>query len=205
MAPDKIVWVSYDLWPNHIWEAAHLGTAAARLQDRHQASARNTNLIIQKFYRTLYNRLEQIMLVSDADLEQVRQVVPEHPGLVMGDTRFDSVIERREQLDPPQWPEDWDEDLFVAVVPGRDEECIYKKKMSNLRSSGACPPTTHRGTSSMPKPSPGHPHGPLEKPGPSPAGVRILLIDTIGLLASSTVEPTSRTSVRDSYRCSLAP
>ena len=23
MAPDKIVWVSYDLWPNHIWEAAH--------------------------------------------------------------------------------------------------------------------------------------------------------------------------------------
>ena len=46
------------------------------------------------------------MLVSDADLERVRQVVPEHPGLsVMGDTRFDSVIERREQLDPPQWPE----------------------------------------------------------------------------------------------------
>lgn len=193
MAPDKIVWVSYDLWPNHVWEAAHRGIPQLLISGIvHQASARSTNFIVQKFYRTLYNRLEQIMLVSDADLERVRQVVPEHPGLsVMGDTRFDSVIERREQLDPPQWPEGFGQGtLFVAGSTWpRDEECIYPVLRKALEQSPELQLVLV-------------PHEPTEEHllhaetffrdipmvrwknrDQAPPGLRILLIDTIGLLA----------------------
>ena len=56
IAPDKIVWVSYDLWPNHVWEAAHRGIPQLLISGIvHQASARNTNFFVQKFYRTIYN------------------------------------------------------------------------------------------------------------------------------------------------------
>ncbi len=68
------------------------------------------------------------MLVSDADLERVRQAIPEHPGLsVMGDTRFDSVIERRDGLTAPEWPKGFGEGtLFVAGSTWpQDEECIF--------------------------------------------------------------------------------
>ena len=46
MAPDKIVWVSYDLWPNHVWEAAHREIPQLLISGIvHQASARSTNFI----------------------------------------------------------------------------------------------------------------------------------------------------------------
>ena len=109
----------------------------------------------------------------------------------MGDTRFDSVIERREQLEPPQWPEGFGQGtLFVAGSTWpRDEECIYPVLRKALEQSPELQlvlvphePTEehllHAETFFR-----GIPMVCWKNRDQAPPGLRILLIDTIGLLA----------------------
>ena len=193
LRPSKIVWVSYDLWPNHVWEAARRGITQMLISGIvHQASARNTNMIAKKFYHTIYSCLEHIMLVSDADLERVRQAIPEHPGLsVMGDTRFDSVIERRDGLTAPEWPKGFGEGtLFVAGSTWpQDEECIFPvlrqalDEFPELQLVLVPHEPTEEHLSHAETFFQGIPMVRWKNRDQPPPALRILLIDTIGLLA----------------------
>ena len=118
MAPDKIVWVSATLAEPCLGSGTPWNPAAAHLRIVHQAYAHD---FIVKIYRTIYNVRD---LFVRMDLERVRQVVPEHPLSVMGDTRFDSVIERREPLSRNGLRVG--QGLYSQRGPGQDEEGIIQ-------------------------------------------------------------------------------
>ncbi len=127
--PSRIIWVSYDLWPNLLWTAAKLGIPQSLVSAIvHSGSARETRSWGRAFYRTLYRSLDTILTVSEADMLRIRKCVPEHPVLqVMGDTRCDSVLERRDRLKPLELPDAFRNGIiFVAgSVWPKDEECIF--------------------------------------------------------------------------------
>ena len=105
--PNAIVFVKFDLWPNLIWEACKrkipLLLISATL---HEKSKRLTSKIARSFYASIYACLDQIMAVTDEDKQRFLETCPTHQGIsVVGDTRYDSVLDRKKQIPPPRLPD----------------------------------------------------------------------------------------------------
>jgi 3-deoxy-D-manno-octulosonic-acid transferase len=117
LRPSVIVYVAYDLWPNLIWEAKrkritqHLISAALQPRSRRLISSAG-----RSFYKTLYHCLDGIFTITEADRQRFLATDPEHPNIqVAGDTRFDSVMDRKRRLSPPALPS-YVAEKFVLVI-----------------------------------------------------------------------------------------
>ncbi len=101
LRPSALVYLKYDLWPNLVWEAGSRGVpqflVSATLGER---SWRFSSRAGRAMYRTLYAALTGIFPVGEADADRYRRTHPGHRCIeVLGDTRFDGVLERRKSLD----------------------------------------------------------------------------------------------------------
>jgi 3-deoxy-D-manno-octulosonic-acid transferase len=117
LKPSVIVYVAYDLWPNLIWTARRRGIPqhliSAAIQPR---SRRLSPGPARSFYRTLYNCLDGIFTVTDADRQRFLEACPDHPNIqVAGDTRFDSIMDRKARISPPELPA-CTEGKFILIV-----------------------------------------------------------------------------------------
>ena len=117
LQPAIIVYVNYDLWPNLIWEAYAAEIPqyliSATIQPR---SKRLNSALARSLYRTLYACLTGIFTVTERDRQRFLSTNPDHPHiLVLGDTRFDSVLARKRTLSPPKLPA-YIDDKFVIVI-----------------------------------------------------------------------------------------
>ena len=129
LQPSRLVWVSYDLWPNLVWETYRQGIPQSLVSGIiHGSSLRTSFFAGRSFYHSLYECLEHILTVSEADSQRVLSAIPNHPLVkVMGDTRCDSVLERRDNIKIPQLPPAA-KDSFVFVAGSTwplDETCIF--------------------------------------------------------------------------------
>ncbi len=128
VAPQQVIFVSYDLWPGLIWEShraqvpLHLISAIV-----HAGSFREAHPLGRSLYRTLYRCFQSLHAVSEEDATRIRRSWPQaHPLTVMGDTRCDSVLERRDRLTPPELPA-WLQERFIWVAGStwpEDEACF---------------------------------------------------------------------------------
>lgn len=105
--PNAIVYVKFDLWPNLIWEANKQSIPQFLISATlHEKSKRITSTIARSFYSSIYNCLNQIFAVTDDDKQRFLLTCPAHQHVVtVGDTRFDSVLDRKKQIPPPQLPD----------------------------------------------------------------------------------------------------
>lgn len=129
LQPSRLVWVSYDLWPNLVWEADRQKIPQSLVSGIvHADSWRTTNFAGRSFYHSLYQCLDHILTVSEADRRRVLSSIPEHPYVeVMGDTRCDSVLERRNTFQIPELPRKAQEGLVFAAGSTwpQDEKCVF--------------------------------------------------------------------------------
>jgi 3-deoxy-D-manno-octulosonic-acid transferase len=123
--PDVALMVRYDIWPNHIWELRERGipTLIANATMRRQTERRAP--FVRNFHHHVYNAIDTILTVSNADAETFALFGLDHPRIeVVGDTRYDQVRircmeARKHVLIPPailqgrkvfvvgsSWPED---------------------------------------------------------------------------------------------------
>lgn len=129
LRPNCLVYVKYDLWPNLVWEAHAAGIPqyllCAAIQPR---SKRLTSWLGRSFYRALYACLSGIFTVTDDDRQRFLLTNPDHPNIrTVGDTKFDSVLDRKRRLPPPKLP-DYVKDKFVFIAGSSwppDEECFF--------------------------------------------------------------------------------
>jgi 3-deoxy-D-manno-octulosonic-acid transferase len=193
LQPSRLVWVSYDLWPNLVWEAHKQKIPQSLISAIVHADSRRTgNIVGRSFYHSIYECLEHILTVSEVDRQRILSAILEHPKVeVMGDTRCDSVLERRDRLKIPELPQAA-KDGFVFVAGSTwppDEECIF----SALKEALTEFPelflilAPHEPISEYLENAEKHFAGiPLVRwsnISTSPEGVRILLIDSVGILA----------------------
>lgn len=130
LQPAALVFTKYDVWPNLVWEAqrarVHQFLLAGTL---HARSWRTRWAIARSLYRTLYEPLTGIFAVTEADAARFLEAAPGHPGVtVVGDTRYDSVLQRRERIAPPPLPPYRREEGTVLVVGSAwpaDEQRIF--------------------------------------------------------------------------------
>jgi len=127
--PDVLVYVKFDLWPNLIWEANKKSIPqfliSATLQEK---SKRVTWGIARKFYASIYQNLDSILTVTDEDKQRFLHSNPNLKHVVtVGDTRFDSVLDRKKLLTPPNLPSIFQDKpvLILGSVWPADEQHIF--------------------------------------------------------------------------------
>ena len=193
LQPSRLVWVSYDLWPNLVWEAHHQKIPQSLISAIvHADSQRTVNIAGRSFYHSIYECMEHILTVSEADRQRILSAIPEHPKVeVMGDTRCDSVLERRDRLKISELPQSA-KDAFVFVAGSTwlpDEMCIFSALREALTEFPefflilAPHEPTEENLGNAEKYFAGIPIVRWSNITSSPEGVRVLLIDSVGLLA----------------------
>jgi 3-deoxy-D-manno-octulosonic-acid transferase len=97
LRPRLLLFVKFDLWPNLIWEAESLQVPTVLIDATLSASSSRLSTVARRFYRDVYEGIDKILAIGEADAERFRISVPDHPAIrVTGDTRFDRVMERAE-------------------------------------------------------------------------------------------------------------
>jgi 3-deoxy-D-manno-octulosonic-acid transferase len=90
--PDVAVMVRYDIWPNHIWELRKRGIPVLIAN---ATMRRHTKRMIpgaRSFHRHVYDAINEILTVSQSDIEGFLQFRLRHALLqIVGDTRYDQV------------------------------------------------------------------------------------------------------------------
>jgi 3-deoxy-D-manno-octulosonic-acid transferase len=101
MNPRLLVFVKFDLWPNLIWSAGKRSIPAVLVDGTLSATSNRVSGLARRFYRSVYESLDRIMAIGQEDANRFLQTAPDHPAVtVTGDTRFDRVMERRQQQAP---------------------------------------------------------------------------------------------------------
>jgi 3-deoxy-D-manno-octulosonic-acid transferase len=127
--PDAVVYVKFDLWPNLIWDTHSRGIPQFLISATlHEKSKRLTSPLARSLYRSLYADLDGIFTVSPLDSERFLSTCPEHHNThTVGDTRFDSVLDRRNSITPPHMPAFLNEQttLILGSCWPADQEVIF--------------------------------------------------------------------------------
>jgi 3-deoxy-D-manno-octulosonic-acid transferase len=93
--PDAAVMVRYDVWPNHIWELYRRGIPILIANATMRRRTPRRIPLVRNFHQYVYNAIDNIMTVSDGDIEAFRFFKLEHPKVqAIGDTRYDQVATR---------------------------------------------------------------------------------------------------------------
>ena len=126
--PCAMVYVHSELIPNLVWLAKDsqipqfLISAVLRPD-----SSRNQSLLIRNFYQNLYQCLDGIFTASQADQHLFSKLLPQHSNIqLLGETRFDCVLDRKKRLPKPQIPfELKDRTVFVFGSSWQQDEAHY--------------------------------------------------------------------------------
>ncbi|MDH5692132.1 MAG: 3-deoxy-D-manno-octulosonic acid transferase [Gammaproteobacteria bacterium] len=104
--PRALVLVKFDLWPNAIWESKKQNIPIYLISATlHMKSKRVTSRLGRSLYQSLYANIDGIFTVSEDDKLRFLETCPEHQHVInVGDTRFDSVLDRRRQVVAPDLP-----------------------------------------------------------------------------------------------------
>ena len=126
--PTALVFVKFDLWPNMIWETSKLGIPLYLVSATlHAKTNRYKSTIGRSLYKNLYAHFKTILTVGEDDKSRFLETTPGIDVRVKGDTRFDSVINRRDRQNPPELPEYFKNNRIFIVGSSwpPDEKCIY--------------------------------------------------------------------------------
>ena len=127
LQPDALVYVSYDLWPNLVWEAQRKGVPQFLVSALvHQGSWRHSNLIGRSLFSTIYKAMQEIAAISAGDAQRILESYPESTIKVVGDTRVDSVLSRRDGVTAPDFPKTWNKEnvLIGGSIWPADIACL---------------------------------------------------------------------------------
>jgi 3-deoxy-D-manno-octulosonic-acid transferase len=134
--PDLALFMSYDLWSNHIWELRKRNVPIAVANVR----LRMNSLLKRMFYRMMLNETQFLFTTSENEIENIRTLGIANAKIEnIGETRFDQVWKRAEEAKTKQLlvndvvsgtnvffiGSSWDEDervLIPAIVKFASED-----------------------------------------------------------------------------------
>lgn len=131
LRPSKIIFVTYELWPNFIAVAKEKRIATYLISARIRKGSHKWRFYIKSYFANLYNTLDYIFTVSESDKTELIRCTGNQKGNIetLGDTRYDQVIERaelRENKNIPKVFDDgfvftagsvWEQDLEIIMTP----------------------------------------------------------------------------------------
>ncbi len=99
--PKKIIFASYDIWPNIVWLAEQRKIHTAVFAARFKQDTSKVLPLIKNFYRSVYQSFSTIYTVTEEDNRQLNKILKQknRPIVrVMGNPRYDQVKEKADKV-----------------------------------------------------------------------------------------------------------
>ena len=95
ISPGMVVFMRYDIWPNHIWALNQKKIPCLLVDATMKKNSPRKLPILRSFHKYLFEDFKMILAVSDADAEGFKSFNCKNVQIkVVGDTRFDRVYNR---------------------------------------------------------------------------------------------------------------
>src|SRR6056297_503425 len=99
LQPEKIIFVTYELWPNLVINALRYDIQTYLMSARVRKNSMKLLPVIRTFFSEIYRCLDHIYAVSEEDSKTMENLVGtvDVKVLNLGDTRYDQVVQRAER------------------------------------------------------------------------------------------------------------
>ncbi len=95
LRPSVAVFIRYDLWPNHLFLCRKLGIPVLLANGTMRERSLRLAPLVRSFHRAVFSAITHFMTISREDAARFRRFgLAETPVTVVGDTRYDRVVER---------------------------------------------------------------------------------------------------------------
>ncbi len=136
VCPDKVIFASYDYWPNFLWISRLKGICTNIFAYRLRTSTLKAFPVIRNFFKSIYQSVDVICTVSEED-ERFFELyfgLKNMPTLrVMGNPRYDMVQKASKDYDRHMQPNDYKRIIIGSAH--EEEEYILIKSLSKLMRS----------------------------------------------------------------------
>lgn len=93
--PDLVIFIRYDLWPNHIWELKKKNIPIIIANATMRENTPRLYPVLRSFHMRLYNEVDYIATISEMDQKVFERLKLKNPKIeIIGDTRYDQVLQR---------------------------------------------------------------------------------------------------------------
>ncbi len=100
ISPNVTVIVRHDIWPNFVWRLSHEKIPLVLIDASLPQKSSRFWPILKGLNKNLFSCMEAILIISDEERRKFRQLVDDpHKISVIGDTKYDQVFERSQNLD----------------------------------------------------------------------------------------------------------
>ena len=123
--PKKIMFASYDLWPNLVWISRLKGIHVNLYSVKTKKSALKKNQISHYIYRSIYSSLSSLYTISEEDMKDVCDILGNNPGpklRVLGNPRYDLVMNEAAEFRQNDVENLIERDLRVIIGSAHEEE-----------------------------------------------------------------------------------
>lgn len=136
LAPDAVVLVGAETWPNLVWTAADRGVPVAQACCRFGEGTGRLRWPVRIWTADLYRRMRAVGAVAEADRETLLGLgVPPDAAAVTGDTRVDVTLARADAPGPPAWsPPEGRRPVIVAGSTWPPDEAVVLPAVARLRA-----------------------------------------------------------------------
>ncbi len=136
LKPHRVVFASYDIWPNLIWSCQQAGIPTTLFAARIVPGSTKQWPVISNFYKQIYGAIRYIYTVSEADHHRVKAILSDHSSTVvknLGNPRYDRVRERNHRGNSIR--RNGNERVVVlGSLHKEDEEMIVPPLLDRLRA-----------------------------------------------------------------------
>jgi len=132
LKPHRVVFASYDIWPNLVWLCHREGIQTVLFAARVVPGSSKQWPVISNFYKQLYGALGSVYTVSEADHQRVKAILKDRTTTVvqnLGNPRYDRVNERRTGTQTAER----DRIIILGSIHEEDEAVITAPLLGALR------------------------------------------------------------------------
>ena len=126
--PKKIMFASYDLWPNLVWISRLKGIHVNLYSVKTKKSFLRNNQISQHIYRSIYSSLSSLYTISEEDMKDVCDILGSNLGpelRVVGNPRYDLVMNEATEFRQNDVEKLKDRDMRIIIGSVHKEEEDY--------------------------------------------------------------------------------
>ena len=126
--PKKIMFASYDLWPNLVWISRLKGIHVNLYSVKIKKGFLRNNQISQHMYRSIYSSLSSLYTISEKDMKDVCDILGSNLGpelRVAGNPRYDLVMNQATEFRQNDLDKLKDRDMRIIIGSVHKEEEDY--------------------------------------------------------------------------------
>jgi len=97
--PSKLIFASYDVWPNIVFICQLLNIKTMLVSLRIHSNSFKLSLMGRSLYKSTYQSINQIFTVSTKDLSNLRKIINDKKFMAMGNPRFDVANNKSQGVD----------------------------------------------------------------------------------------------------------